>query len=225
MNLETDRLNTTEVTPDPSDNGKLLAQTEGTPTPDSVPDKDLNPFDPARFRLTQDFASQLGVKKLLITVPVRKPSREWWVQTHPDDAYWLETAVLELKEDRETYLVVPELWPALSTEASFVRKVLVLTMNRQKVPFLWPIRMPGEDGKLDDWNHSALEAAQIARGRWVRVSADMSLGAYAVAESTADLSAPEWPDEPMSELLRVAFKRYLIEDQDHAVLRKLRGEV
>ena len=73
--------------------------------------------------------------------------------------------------------------------------------------------------------HSALEAAQIARGRWVRVSADMSLGAYAVAESTADLSAPEWPDESMAELLRVAFKRHLIEDQDHAVLRKLRGEV
>ena len=34
-----------------------------------------NPFDPAALRLNQDFAETVGVKKLLTTVPVRKPGK------------------------------------------------------------------------------------------------------------------------------------------------------
>ena len=32
-----------------------------------------NPFDPASLRLDQSFADTVGVKRLLTTVPVRKP--------------------------------------------------------------------------------------------------------------------------------------------------------
>ena len=77
-----------------------------------------DPFDPARLRLSQDFASTLGVKKALLTVPVKKPAREWFVQVHPSDKYRLQTCVLELKEEREIYLIAPELWPELATEAT-----------------------------------------------------------------------------------------------------------
>lgn len=93
---------------------------DGPPPPPTLaatasPPPDDDPFDPDRLRLSQDFASAVGVRKLLTTVPVRKPSNEWWVRTHTDPAYRLPTAVLELKEDREIYLVNnPELgrsWP------------------------------------------------------------------------------------------------------------------
>src|SRR5262245_14515893 len=73
-------------------------------------------FTLASLRLSQDFASAVGVKRLIKTVPVRKPSKEWFVRVHPNSDYRLSTAVLELKEDRETYLVAPTLWPELSTE-------------------------------------------------------------------------------------------------------------
>jgi hypothetical protein len=56
-----------------------------------------DPFDPARLRLSQDFSAAIGVKKLLTTVPVRKPSKEWFVRCHPDPAYRIETFVIELK--------------------------------------------------------------------------------------------------------------------------------
>ena len=79
----------------------------------TVPD----PFDPARLRLTQDFAADLGVKKTLLTVPVRKPTKEWWVRTHPDSDYRVQTLVLELKEDQEIYLIDRDLWPELGTES------------------------------------------------------------------------------------------------------------
>lgn len=183
-----------------------------------------DPFDPGRLRLSQDFAATLGVKKALVTVPVRKPAREWFVQSHPSLDYRLQTFVLELKEDRETYLVDPALWADLYGESTFGPRALFTAMNRQGVLFLWPIRLPGSDGKIDDWNRSALEAATMAAGRWVRVAANMNLGAYEVFEATGDLPAPEWTDTPFKELLRVAFKDRFVESLDHPVLRRLRGE-
>lgn len=193
----------------------------GQQTPEPAP----NPFDPARLRLSQDFGATLGVKKALLTIPVRKPSKEWFVQVHPDESYRLQTAVLELKEDRETYLVDPALWSELATsEATFGTRIVYTAINRQNVLFLWPIRLPGTDGKIDDWNRSAVEAAQLATGRWVRIAANMSLGAYDVFEATAKLPEPEWPTLSFGELLRVAFKNRYIDTLDHPVLLRLRGE-
>lgn len=183
-----------------------------------------DPFDPARLRLTQDFAAAAGVKKALITVPVRKPDKSWFVQVHPDPAYRIQTAVIELKEDREVYLIDPTLWPELATEATFGPRALFTAITRQGVVFLWPVRLPGADGKLDEWSQSSIEAATMATGKWCRVVANMHLGAYEVFEAAGELAAPAWPDVPLSELLRIAFKGRFVDRLDHPVLRKLRGE-
>src|SRR5262245_11013576 len=124
-------------------------------------------FDPATLRLSQNFHESLGVKKALITVPVRKPIKQDFIRVHPDQAYRLETAVLNLKEEREVYLIAPGLWPELSGEITPM--VLVTAINRQNVTFLWPIRLPGSDGRTDGWSSSALEALRMAETRWVRV--------------------------------------------------------
>jgi hypothetical protein len=186
-----------------------------------VPDR----FDPAALRLSQDFAADLGVKKALLTVPVRKPDKTWFVRVYPDLEYRLQTAVVELKEEQETYLVAPPLWPELAAEATFAPKVFFTAINRQGVVFLWPVRLPRSDGKSDEWSRSALEAAEMARTNWVRIAANMSLGAYEVTVATAPLPEPNWSLPPMKELLRVAFKDKYIDGLDHPVIRKLRGEV
>ena len=185
----------------------------------------LDPFDPARLRLTQDFAATVGVKKKLLTVPVRKPSKEWFVRVHSDEAYRITTAVIELKEeDRETYLVEPELWPELSTESTFSPRAIFTAMSRQGTLFLWPVRLPGPDGKNNEWNRTLLEAATMAQDKWVRVAANMSLGAYDVYEAQGDTPDPTWPAESFGELLKVAFQNRFIESMDHPVLKRLRGE-
>lgn len=191
----------------------------------SVNEASLNPFDPASLRLSQDFAAGLGVKKALLTVPVRKPDKAWFVRVHPDGAYRLQTCVVELKEERETYLVDRALWPELSTEANFSPRLLCTAVNRQGVLFLWPIRLPGADGKIDSWSQSALEAANLAQANWVRVTANMSLGAYDVYQAAGALAEPAWPELPFAELLKTGFKDRLIDSPNHPVLRKLRGEV
>jgi hypothetical protein len=183
-----------------------------------------DPFDPARLRISQDFSANVGVKKALLTVPVRKPDKSWFVQVHPAEAYRLHTAVIELKEDRETYLVEQSLWPYLTTEATFSDRALFTSITRQGVVFLWPIRLPRSDGRSDQWSQSALDAASMASGKWCRVVANMHLGAYEVFEAGGELAAPTWPDLPFSELLRLAFRQRYIDSLDHPVLRKLRGE-
>ena len=182
----------------------------------------FDPFDPTRLRLSQDFGSSLGVKKALLTVPVRKPDRQWFVRVHPSEEYRIQTAVLELKEERETYLVDPAIWSELPGD--IVPVTLFTTINRQGVVFLWPIRLPGEDGRQSEWHRSAYEAAELAMQNWVKVQANMSLQAYEVSIATANIPEPEWPDKTFQELLTVAFRDRFIDTSDHPVLRRLRGD-
>jgi hypothetical protein len=197
------------------------------PAPDSAIPKEAapDPFDPASLRLTADACAAFGVKKALLSIPVRKPDKSWWVQTHPDPAYRLLTAVLELKEDRETYQVARALWPSLSTEPTFSPRALITTITRTGVLFLWPIRLPGADGKIDDWNRTALESADKARGRWCRVAANMQLGAYELMTAHGEIPDPEWPEISFEDILSIAFKNKRIDSPNHPVLRRLKGEV
>jgi hypothetical protein len=193
--------------------------------PASAPDPHgPDPFDPASLRLTQDLGAGLGVKKFLLSVPVRKPANSWWVRVHPSEDYRLQTAVIELKEDRETYLVAQALWADLATEATFSPRALFTAVNRQGVLFLWPIRLPRADGRTDERSRTSLEAAERATTGWVRVAANMGLGAYDVFEASGQLEEPDWPALPFRDLLRIAFRDRLIASLDRPVLRRLRGE-
>ncbi|MDP6180475.1 MAG: hypothetical protein QGG48_11335 [Desulfatiglandales bacterium] len=184
--------------------------------------KGLECFDLESLKVSQDFVKDSGVKKLLTTVPVRKPNRQDFVRVHPDSSYVLDTMLLNLKEERETYLVAPSFWDEIPQELTFTR--LALAANRQKVIFLWQLRLPDSSGKTDTWSLSALEAYEEAKSHWVRVSANMSLGAYEIYEALGELSEPEWPDESMTEIVRIAFRNSFIDSVDHPVLRRLRGE-
>ena len=130
------------------------------PTETSKPKSD--PFDLENLRLSQDFSIP-GLKKEILSVPVRKPSKEHWVRVHPSEDYQITTGLLELKEERELYLVSPELWPSLAVESMFGPRVLFTTITRQGVLMLWPIKLPGPGGKANHWHQSALDAVTRAK--------------------------------------------------------------
>jgi hypothetical protein len=181
-----------------------------------------NPFDPAALRLSQSFADTVGVRKLLTTVPVRKPGRQDFVRVHPDPAYRLTpAAVIELNEDRETYLVPPAIARHLPGEFSVV--TLYTAINRQGVLQLWPVKLPGPDGKHIEWHRSAGEAAERAMKRWLRVTANMSLGAYEIFEASGDLPDPVWPDISFEEILKIAFREHIVDRVDHPLVQRLQG--
>lgn len=183
----------------------------------------VSPFDPERLRLSQDFAANVGVRKALLTVPVCKPNRQSFVRVHPDEDWRIATAILELKEEREVYLVDPSLWDELPGE--IVPMELFTAITRQRVVFLWPVRLPAEDGRRHEWHRSAAEAAEMAMRKWIKVQANMNLGAYEVYEATGNLPEPEWPEKTFEELLQIAFRDRFINNLDHVVLKRLRGDL
>jgi hypothetical protein len=75
-----------------------------------------DPFDLSKLRLDQSFIETAGVKKLLTTVPVGRPSPQDFVRVREGEKYRDKFATLEWKEDREFYLVDPEVARALPGE-------------------------------------------------------------------------------------------------------------
>jgi hypothetical protein len=188
--------------------------------PGTAPD----PFNPAALRLDPSYAETIGVRRHLMTVPVRKPNRQEFFRVHSDPLYRLTpAAIVELKEDRETYLITPAIAQQLPDE--FAAATLLTAVNRQGVLFIWPLKLPGSDGKQSDWHRSATEAAEIAMTRWSRLKANMSLGAYELFEATGDLPDPEWPELTFPEILKIAFRNYYVDRLDHPLIKRLLGEV
>ena len=181
------------------------------------------PFDNlSALRLDQSYADAAGVKKLLTTVPVRKPNWQDFVRVHSDAAYRLTpAAVIEVKEDREVYLATPDMARELPGE--FGVATLYTAINRQGVVNIWPVRLPGADGKHNEWHRSAAEAAERAMVQWVRVTANMSLGAYEIFEAIGDIPEPSWPEVSFQELLRIAFRDRIVDSVQHPLVSRLRG--
>lgn len=180
-----------------------------------------DPFDLALLRLDQSFTESAGVKKLLTTVPVRKPGQQDFVRVHHDEKFRETVAMIELKDDREYYLLPKKIATELPGE--FVMVTLFTTINRQGVVSLWPVRLPTPDGRRNIWHQSAMEAAQLAMTRWVRVKANMALGAYEIFEAASTIPDPTWPPITFQELLRIAFRHQYVDSINHPVVDRLRG--
>jgi hypothetical protein len=173
------------------------------------------------IRLSPDAAATAGTREILRHVPVRKPNRIEFVRVHPDAGMQLATGVFVDREEREVYFVAPELRAELAGELKPV--LLVTAISRQGVVFLWPVPLPDEGGRRNAWAETAREACELAKTEWVRLAADMSLGAYRVYQAEGQLSAPVWPDKSLSELLKLGFKDRIVDSAEHPVVKRLRG--
>jgi hypothetical protein len=179
-------------------------------------------WSPEALRIDQSSLNVGAAKKLLTTVPVRKPNKQDFVRVNPSPDYRLPVGLIELKDNRETFLVLPTVSRELS-ESEFILATLYLTINRQKVLSVWPVKLPAADGRSNEWHASAAAAAERAMHNWIRMAANMSLGAYEISEAIANYGEPEWPDLTFMEILEIAFKNRLIDSREHPVIQQLRG--
>jgi hypothetical protein len=163
------------------------------------------------------------VKKLITTVPVRKPNPQEFIRVHPSPEYRAVLALVELKDDREFYLLTPDIARELPGE--FVSVMLFTAINRQGVIFLWPVKLPPSKGRVMEWHRSAQEAAELAMTRWIKVVANMGLGAYEIFEAASNKPDPGWPSDLVRyrELLRIGFRDRLVDRFDHPLIKRLRG--
>jgi hypothetical protein len=184
----------------------------------AIPD----PFDLASLRLNPSFLETAGVKKLVTTVPSRRPSPQDFFRVRPEAEFRENFAAIELTDDREYYLVRPEVLPELLNEVVYV--TLFTTINRQGVVSLWPVKLATPESKRNEWARSQREAAEMAFTRWIRVKANMSLGAYEIFSAESAMPDPEWPELSFAELVRIAYRDRMIASLDHPVVKRLRGQ-
>ena len=202
-----------------SDDRNTTRPTLVSSTADSTAAPD--PLDLASLRLNPSFLETAGVKRLITTVPARRPNPQDFVRVNRSEKYRDNFAVIDLKEDREDYLVRPEIIPELANE--IVYKTIYTAINRQGICFLWPVRYPSPDDRRNDWARSQREAAELAMTRWVRMKSNRDLGAYEVFEAESLMAEPVWPELSFQQLIKIAFRDRIITDVNHAVIRRLRG--
>lgn len=189
-------------------------------------DGNTDPFDLDALRV--EGPDDIGVEKVLLTVPVRKPRRHDFFRVHPDPGYCLDTLVLIREDgiDREAFLISPGLQAELVDACQHVRIFTCIT-KRGSV-FLWVARLPGDGasgGGGRAWHTSALEIAEEAKKQWVRMQGDRDQGSYVMHRALGDLGEPVWPNKTFKELLKLAFKERFIDTPHHDVIRELNGEL
>ena len=203
---------------DTGDSRGLLDDSVGSPA-DPAPD----PFDPKRLRLDQNFAAGVPVKRVITRVQCDKPHSQLFVRVRPGEEWRLETGVFTDKINSDKYLVEPRLWPELGNE---VRPTCLFTaITKQGELILWPVPLPGSDGRSNPWWDTHLDAARNAETHWTKMIADQSAGYYHIEAAQGVWPDPEWPEElSFTDILRLAFKDRFISDINHPILRALRGE-
>lgn len=100
-----------------------------------------------------------------------------------------------------------------------------LTISRQGMLFLWPLRHVGADGKDNTAWVSGRDAAMRAQGKWTKISWNSQLKAYEIEHAQGNIPEPEWPAYSMKRILEIAAKDSLINTVDHPVIQGLVGAV
>ncbi len=199
------------------DTTKETADNGTAPSSVDDPFSDLN-----KIRISEDFGEGLGRED--VAPGAGKKARETRIHSHtPVPHFQIDTAVVELRENREFFMPVAGAREALLEDLVPVR--LITSITRAGVVFLWPPGCPDPTAAVTPGMKSALEIAELARSHWVRMSSSRSLGAYQCFRATADLPEPVWPEgKTFQDLLRIGFScGYLIQDENHPVIKRLLG--
>lgn len=182
-----------------------------------------DPFDLDTLRVTG--LEDIGVERVLVSIPVRKPRRDEFFRVHPGEDMRVDWYVLERPDDQEVYWVTPRTQAALLGELKAVR--VFACVDKHSNLFLWPARLPAADNRLGRrWHESGLEIAAHAEKYWVRMVGDRRAGVYVAHRARGDLGQPQWGDYTLRQLLELGFSGdRVIEDLDHPVFRELAGEL
>jgi len=162
----------------------------------------------------------------LTRVSTNKPRKDIYFRTHPE--HFHDLVVLEVEEgmERKSYPVTTDVFNAMSEEPTLKSKRYYLYVTQSASYGLWGVSLPMDgSGDINSWSESALAIIEHAKSEWIRHYAKRGDSGYRLIPASKDLGDPVWPAESWEELLELAFKGKIINDLDHPVLQKLRGEL
>ena len=216
----------------PTDDLANGEQSETNETQDSVntgPNNTMKPRKPKidldRVRARSDRSIDLGVTTELTVIPIRNPKPDEFFRCMPDEDYSMDTYILSLKAENEWYLIDPEILTEIQLESQLRVMTLYVCVTMNSTPFVTCIPQPDEMGKINGWHASGHITMEEAKLCWVRRQADKANGGYTITKAmNAKLPDPKWPTMTLSEIIDRAFDKFYINDIQHPVLQRLRGE-
>ncbi len=176
-------------------------------------------IDLQKARLSQDYSSISQVEKVHTVIPVARPPKTAFFRVNPDPDYNFESFLLEYQQN--AYLVYPEVAYEFPELVKAVR--LVSAVTREGNPYLWPLRLPKDDGRSDHWATSAIEISELAKTSWVRVNANMQAGFYIGYKAPGITIEPAFLSLSMDEQIQKAFHGRVIDSVDHTIAQEMLG--
>jgi hypothetical protein len=178
---------------------------------------------------TKSILSQLRVAdediessvRLLAPPKVRKSTSSEFIRVHPN----LSCTVMALTNVQGPgfLFIAPKAAESIKDELRPVR--IHACINRDGEILFFPQVLSGKNGLSNPWSESLQQAMDVGKKSWIRIKAGN--GSYEVTMAKVELSEPDWSEveKSMDELLEAAIKPNFIEQSDHVVLKKLRGEI
>ena len=183
-------------------------------------------IDLGRVRAKADQLIDLGVATEYTVIPIRNPKPDEFYRCMADEEYSMDANILSLKTENEWYLIDPEILPEIQLESQLRVMTLYVCVTMNSTPFVTCIPQPNELGQINSWHESGHRTMAEAKQFWVRRQADRSNGSYIITKAmNVKLPDPKWPTMTLSEIIERAFDKFYIDDVNHPVLQRLRGEM
>jgi hypothetical protein len=166
----------------------------------------------------------------LTRVSTNKPKKDVYFRVHAD--YFQDLISIVDKDGMEatTYVIVGDVLEQAMTEEA----ITSMLQNRRYYLYvtqvgsygLWGVTYPMDEGQdINSWTESALTVIHRAQSEWLRHYAKRGDGGYRIILASKDLGEPKWPKESWEEIVELAFKGNIIDDINHPIFEKLRGNL
>ena len=192
-------------------------------TPEKIeeaPKFQLAGFDISDFKSQAD-NSNISIKKSITNIPVKKPNGQQYFRVHPELEYTVDCIKWKDETDR-LYLLLPSMVQVVLEQAFKFSLHLGMYLSSRSI-FLFPVQLPKTNEKWNTWHEAQAECVDRAKTQWIRMEASRDQGGYIVHEASGDLEEPEWPEKTIEECIAIGFKSHTIIDEDHSIIKQLRG--
>jgi len=183
--------------------------------------------DPSAYTTAEDdLVSIVPLGLGALTVRSRPPKDDWF-RAHADSAMSTGMTLVKGKMG-ELYAVRRELIPIVGSEVQkrLVRASVSACITTEGLKFLWAIIHPAGDANQQHFDNM-LAARDLSRSQWIQFFWDENSESHvAITPRQPPTTEPKWPDGfTLADWIDKAFKGKFIDNLDHKLFKKFRGEL
>lgn len=174
-----------------------------------------------RYRRTDASVLAGPLRPPSYSVVIRRPRKTEFIRTQLSPGCLGPFPLVVDRDNERFYAVDRSMWQLLA--GHLVNMALIPSTTDMGRIFLWPVRLPDAEGRLDSWNESAMHLARLAEERWLRLDRDRDGNEYVPVFPERDLPDPDWSDIVFDHLLGLAENGRDVRSEDDPIVRRLLG--